>query len=391
MYNICIVGAGAAGMAAALSISMENQDLKIILIEKKEEVGKKLSATGNGKCNISNNILPSFGDTSKFFRKIGIEIKVDSEGRAYPVSESAKDVVKGLENAVTAWGCDIVKKEEVMSIEKEDVYIIKTNKNQYTAEKVILATGGKSAPQFGTTGDGYRIAKKLGHTINKLAPALVPVECESEILGNIAGVRAKGKVNLFRHGFFVESEEGEIQFTKDGLSGICIFNLSNYLVLNEKTSFKDYKITIDLLSRYQEMEIFHMMKTRKNILNLDTKDLMLSIVNSKIAERLLEKWSIKYPKAAMLSDEQLKEIIGEFRNVEYKVTGAKGWKDAQCTKGGISWDDFDWDTFESKVCPGLYVIGEIIDYDGPCGGFNLENAWLSARKAGKAICTEYTK
>lgn len=118
---------------------------------------------------------------------------------------------------------------------------------------------------------------------------------------------------------------------------------------------------------------------------------MLSIVNSKIAERLLEKWSIKYPKAAMLSDEQLKEIIGEFRNVEYKVTGAKGWKDAQCTKGGISWDDFDWDTFESKVCPGLYVIGEIVDYDGPCGGFNLENAWLSARKAGKAICTEYTK
>ncbi|MEE1037644.1 MAG: aminoacetone oxidase family FAD-binding enzyme [Eubacterium sp.] len=393
MYEICIIGGGAAGMAAALSISMENPKLKILLIEKKEKLGKKLAATGNGKCNISNNVLPSFGDTSRFFKSIGVEIKIDEEGRAYPVAEQASEVVKALENAVRAYGVEVLTNSEVTDLryDEEEGFEIAVGDVVYKAEHVVLATGGKSAPQFGTTGDGYRFAKKLGHRVNRLAPALVPVECENSLLREMAGVRAKGKVTLYRHGFHVEEEEGEIQFTKDGLSGICLFNLSSYLVLNDKTQFSDYIIEIDLLNRYSDMEIVHILKKRREIRNFKTEDLMMTIVNNKLTGKLLKQWSDKKEFASMVTDEEILEIVNAFRHVTYQVNGAKGWKEAQCTRGGVDWDDFDWETYESKICKGLYIVGEVVDYNGPCGGYNLENAWNTARKAGKAICTEYMK
>ncbi len=193
MTDICIIGGGASGMMAAIKIAKENPSLNIILIEKKEKLGSKIYATGNGRCNITNTNCHTFGDTSKDFRNIGVEIKVTDEGRAYPVSEQAADVVFALENAVKAYGVEVILNTFVTVVEKNKngKYKIRTEgkfKKEILAHKVVIATGGKAAAAFGTTGDGYKLATALGHKVNKVIPALVPIECENATIGFLPGV-----------------------------------------------------------------------------------------------------------------------------------------------------------------------------------------------------------
>lgn len=393
MTNVCIIGGGASGMMTAIKIAQNNPSLSILIIEKKEKLGSKIYATGNGRCNITNANCHTFGTTCRDFRNIGVEIKVTEEGRAYPVSEKAADVVFAMENMIKAYEVDVMLKTTVTDIQKQKngSYKILTDKKKIVAEKVVIATGGKAAAAFGTTGDGYKLATNLGHKVNKVIPALVPIECKNEELGVLSGVRAKGKVTLYRNDFLVDAQQGEIQFTKDGLSGICVFNMSSFIRLSKEIKFKDYYIEADFISGYRDMEILHILSLRRGIKGLKTLDLLNSIVSSNIAHKLLKKWSDKYEMTNQLDDTSLKEIINEFRHVRFNITGVKGWKEAQCTAGGVSWDDFNWDTMESLLCEGIYFTGEVIDYQGPCGGYNLENAWETARKAGKAICTEYMK
>lgn len=396
MLDVCILGGGAAGMAAAVEISMNCPNLKIGLLEKKENLGLKLKATGNGRCNISNAECQTFGETVKFFRKVGVEIKTNDKGWAYPVSEDGAEVVNALRDRMEANGVEIFTKAVVEKIQKGDTktdpFIITcADGKSYKAKKIIMALGGKAAPNFGTVGDGYTLSKKMGHTITKLAPCLVPIKCENKQLGNNKGTRCKGLVVLYRHGEFVAKEEGEIQFTEDGLSGVCVFILSKYVVLNERTSFDDYKVRIDFLAQYHNLEILIILKDRCKIKGMKTAKLLSTIVKDRIGEKLMKPWSEKIEFAEDLTDKDIKDIILYAKNVIYDVKGAGGWKEAQCTTGGVSWDDFNWDTMESKVSPGMYFAGEVIDYSGPCGGYNLENAWVTARKVSKAICTEFTK
>ena len=396
MLDICILGGGAAGMAVAVDISMECPDLKIAILEKKEDLGLKLRATGNGRCNISNVECQTFGDTVKFFKKAGVEIKTNNEGWAYPVSEDGTEVVNALKDRIKASGVlvytqSVVEKVEGGQREGEPFFVTCQNGKTYQAKKIVMALGGKAAPSFGTVGDGYILSRKMGHKITKLAPCLVPIICENKELGNNKGTRCKGLAVLYRHGEFVAKEKGEIQFTSDGLSGICIFSLSKYMVLNDKTTFDDYKIRIDFLEQYQNLEILIILKDRCKIKGMKTEKLLSSIVKDKIGKKLMKSWSDKTEFAADLTDKDIKDIILHAKNMIFDVRGAGGWKEAQCTTGGVSWDDFNWDTMESNIRHGMYFAGEVIDYSGPCGGYNLENAWMTARKVSKAICTEFTK
>ena len=393
MTKICIIGGGASGMMSAIIIASKNPLIDITIIEKKEKLGSKLYATGNGRCNISNSNCDTFGETCKVFRKVGVEIKITEEGRAYPVSEQAKDVVFALETAIKAYGINIIVNHTVTDVKpmKNGKYKVLLGKKEMDFDGVILATGGKCAAHFGTTGDGYKLATNLGHKVNKLIPALVPIECSNKLIGSISGVRVKAKVTLKREGQIVDEQVGEIQFTKDGLSGIAIFNMSSHVRIGNGLKFSSYNVVLDLIAQYKNAEILYILSLRRNIKGLKTADLFNAIVNRQIASRLLKEVSENKPDASNLTEEDMKKIVNLFRNVNFEVTGVKGWKEAQCTAGGVDFDQFDKDTMESKIYKGLYFVGEVIDYDGPCGGYNLENAWVTARKAGKAICTEYTK
>lgn len=390
--DVCIIGAGASGMTAALAIAMQNRDIKVMLIEKKSQPGSKIKASGNGRCNISNFRTTTFGDSVKFFRSIGVEIKTTEEGWAYPVSERAEDVVRAFELRLEHYGVEVVKEccaEKILKREK--FFEVYSTKMRIQAKKVIIATGGKAGPQYGCTGDGYKMARALGHNPSKLKPALAAVQCENALLKLLKGVRVKGSAGLYIGNHQEMLEFGEIQFTDDGLSGICILNLSRGIEISDELRFKDYHIRLNLLTKYTFIEIFHILTVRSKIENFKTEDLLLSIVNEKISKAILKKWSDKKPVAADLEKVEIEHIVYEFMNISFAVKGVKGWRYAQITSGGITFSEFNYETMESNICKGLYFTGEMIAYDGPCGGYNLENAWNTGRKAAGAICTELAK
>lgn len=359
-YDVCIIGGGAASLAAAASF---DKQIKACILEKNEIPGRKIMATGGGRCNITNAACKDKDLTLDFFESLGMLCFRDDENRYYPYSNHASDVVKILLDAIgsddtgdtriitSAAAEKIVSGSDAFSISLKDtktcsLYTIK-------AANVLIASGGKAAPQFGTTGDGYALARDLGHSISRVFPILTGVECGD--FRDIKGVRARGRAGLYRGGELLHEESGEIQFTADGLSGICIFNLTPYIKAAEGETFaealKRFEIRLDLAPDIPADRI----SRRKS---------SFGILTEKLAERVGP------------------DMIKDWR---MPVLAVKGWKNAQCTAGGVATDEIDMDTMESRLVKGLYFAGEVIDRQGPCGGFNLQNAWETGIRAAEAL------
>lgn len=351
-YDVIIIGGGAAGLAAAASL---DNGIKTCILEKNRIPGRKIMATGGGRCNITNEACGQKDIALVFFKSLGLETYSDEEGRFYPYSNQASDVVKVLTDAIKDKNIDMITESEVVSAEyKGDSFIVSDAKGRSFSSKVLLvAAGGKAAPQLGTTGDGYAIAKTFGHTINKVYPILTGINTGD--MKDVKGVRAKGKVSLFKDNEPVASEAGEIQFNEDGISGICVMNLTPYIT-SEKGEPLDkalarYHIELDLAPDFQPEEL----SKRKS---------SFGILSEKLAARV---------------------SLEEIKSWRLQVTGVKGWKDAQCTAGGVAINELDMDTMESLKKEALYFAGEVIDVQGPCGGFNLQNAWETGIRAAEAI------
>ncbi|MEG0292519.1 MAG: aminoacetone oxidase family FAD-binding enzyme [Anaerovoracaceae bacterium] len=391
MRDVIIIGGGASGMAIACYMVMNCPGINIAIIEKKEELGKKLSATGNGKCNISNTDCENYLFTKEFFSSIGIEIYNDSQGRCYPISKSAKDVVEAMSNVIIFGGVHVNTNSHVEEIQKtKDCFEIKYGGKLEKSKSVVIATGGKTFPEFGTTGDGTIFAKKFGHNISKLVPVLTPIECN--VPKSFGGIRTLGNVKLFCKGSNIYEESGEIQFTKTGISGICVFNVSRFMKLTENIRFIDYKVAIDFLYGVDDNLIITSIYNKKKIKGLKADSLFLTIINKKIVKEALKRAGVDENKELVLiNDSEIKRIISQLRSFEFEVTGAGGWKQAQCTSGGVSLEEVSSLTCESSIVSNLYFAGEVLDFDGPCGGFNLQNAWDTAMKVGKKLCIEYIK
>lgn len=369
-------------MVAAVSAKEENPHCTVIILEKKEKLGKKLSATGNGKCNLSNSKCANVQTAVDFFYKLGILTREDGEGRLYPYTEQAKDVVYALESKLKEIGIQRKTGCTVEAIYKgKNGFHIESNQGSFAAKTVLLAAGGKAAPQLGTTGDGYRLAQSMGHRIVRLAPVLTPIQCYGNFK-QLKGLRVKGAVSLLKEQEIIFSESGEIQFTEDGLSGICIFNLSRFVKTEEGEAFaealKRYEIVIDFMPDWSDAQIVVILEERQETFH--PSDLLLSIVPQPLAAMLLE------------HVQAVETIAQKLKSCKFLISGVKGWKNAQCTSGGVALNEITEETMESKLVRNLYFAGEILDYDGPCGGFNLQNAWETAIKAGKAMaCTESIK
>ncbi len=361
-------------MTAAICAKEENPAKNILIIEKKNQLGRKISATGNGKCNLSNAACPNVGETLAFFERLGLLTRTDEAGRIYPYTEEGAAVREVLEQRIQDLGISVMTSSEVLSIEKKENFVIELKNKEIHAEKVLIACGGKAGSAFGSTGDGFRFAKKLGHRVNKPIPVLTAVDVK-ENLEKLSGIRAKGEVRLLYQKEEIFAEKGEVQFTKTGISGICVFNLSRYLLLPQGASFEngfdDYSIEIDFFPEREEMESILELRKAKG---LKGRNLLQYLVRKPIAEMIYEQ-----------AGDDTAACSKALKAFALSPKGVKGWDFAQATKGGVALSEVSAKTLESMVTAGLYFAGEVLDYDGPCGGFNLQHAWESGMKAGREM------
>lgn len=397
-YDIAVIGAGPAGMTAAIEALRIAPALKVLVIEKNSEAGKKLRASGNGRCNITNTKAEGYDEARAFLERLGLALRVYDNGLVYPYSESAADVAELFADRMEECGVQLLYNACVTKVEKNDRgFVIDYESGEggtaenlsVCADRLILACGGKAGSGFGSVGDGYRWARELGHSVVSAIPVLTPVECAEQGCEKLGGNRARGVVKLLRNGEEIFAEDGEIQFTRYGLSGICVFNATRHMRSGGR-SLDGFELQLDLfdgdIRDFLEMrraEEFRRIATYEQGETAET--LLRGVIKEALAAYVLERAGIDTElMIAELSDEELDAVSDCMHALSFRPTALKGWKDAQCTSGGVALDELVEDSCESKCVPGLYIVGELADYDGPCGGYNLTHAWISGMKAGRA-------
>ncbi|MDR1247254.1 MAG: aminoacetone oxidase family FAD-binding enzyme [Clostridiales Family XIII bacterium] len=377
-FAVAVIGGGAAGMAASAVAAEyprrivdgdgEDGGEGILCLERNDAPGRKLLATGNGRCNLTNAACSESKELLLFFRKIGVLTRLEEGGRFYPYSGQATAVRNSLYVEMKRRGVDLRCNSPVKSVRREERYFeIETEGGEiFRAIALVLATGGKAGPQYGSFGDGYAFARSFGHSVVSPLPALVRMVCEEgqrHRLRALKGVRVKCEAALWIGVSAVGRASGELQFTEDGLSGICIFDLSRYMRMKGS---QVCRVELDFAPETEERMLI-------NLLSDNRAASLSGVVPDKIAA-LIDSETKGNPRAAARM----------LKHMEFPVAGTKGWKDAQVTSGGVPLSEVNTGTMESKLIRGLFFAGEILDYDGACGGFNLNWAFATGLKAGRS-------
>jgi hypothetical protein len=401
-YDAIIIGAGAAGLMCAISAKQKNSRLSVAIIEKNSRVGKKLLATGNGRCNLTNQHIStsrycgSFVNQSKaifekytteylldIFSSLGLLTYADAEGRYYPICKQASAVLDVLRFACERLGVDICCDESIKSIKKQgSVFCTKTVENEYKSKKLVIACGSKAAPKLGGNASAADYLKNFGHSFVPFSPALCSVKVKSDILKSLKGIRAVCNASLINDkGNVIKSESGEVQFSDTALSGICVFNLSLY-------SKKAEYISLDLLPDYSFNEVYNILLKQYSLFSEQSADnLFTGILQKRLAQAVMKSAKISdlSRPCSALSKQELKKICEAVKNLRFKITENSGFEQAQCALGGVKGQEIDEKTMQSKITKGLYIAGEAIDICGECGGFNLHFAFSSGHLAGENL------
>jgi len=405
MSKLVIIGGGAAGMCAAIYAARNGADVTII--EKNTRLGKKLSVTGNGRCNLTNldmrpeyynkaararmkNWISLYGpeETINFFKSLGVIVKSE-DGYIYPISGQASTVVNALINEIGRLGIKVITDSQVKGVRRNDggktPYVLFTNKDDYFADSVILAMGSLSgAKSTMSTGDGYYICKKLGMSFKDTFPALVGFKCENDGTMPDAGVRAKASVSFLLGDEVITSESGELQISKDGISGIPVMQASREIIkfVSEK---KPVVASVDFFPDY-DSEDFEVLKRDMLKLRDDRtlEEFLLGLSNSNINAMVLKKMKLS-PSMHMknIADAMVRCILDRYKDIRFNLTESYGFTQSQVTTGGMSLGDIG-DDMSIVRCPGIFCAGELLDVDGRCGGYNLQFAWTSGSIAGTA-------
>ncbi len=416
--NVVVVGGGPAGIMSAIS-SKENGN-NVILIEKNSSLGKKLIITGKGRCNITSSLdieefiknIPGNGkflyscfknftnkDIINLLKKEGLEVKEERGNRIFPVSDDAKDVLRCFERLLKKMSIKIIYSERVESLitkkidDKIKVVGVRTNKTTYNAEKVILATGGKSYPLTGSTGDGYEIARKVGHKIEKIRPSLVPLTTyETNWHKSIQGLSLKNvkiKVIDTEKSKVIYEDFGEMLFTHFGISGPIVLSASSHLVryknIENLLNDKKIKFCIDLKPALSEEKLNErILRDFEEFKNKEFKNSLNKLLPQKLIIPIIDQTEIdEYKKVNSITKNEREKLIKILKNFTLTIKGFRPVEDAIVTSGGISIKEVNPKTMESKLVSGLYFAGEILDVDAYTGGFNLQIAYSTGYTAGK--------
>ena len=399
--NIVIVGGGASGMMAAIAAAKAGAK-SITVLEQKDRVGKKILSTGNGKCNFTNeymnedcfrgdntdivaDVLKQFGfeDTIRFFEELGILWK-SKNGYVYPISEQATAILDILRFELKKYDVCIQTDTKVLAIKKQqDNFVIETNGECLTADAVILATGGKAASKLGSDGSGYQLAKQLGHHISEVVPALVQLHGNGDYFKQVAGVRTHASVHLLVDCEEVACDTGELQLTDYGISGIPVFQISRFAskALARK---KNVAVEIDFMPQQSEDDFVQYMTERKvKHANKTAEEFCVGVFHKKLSIMLLKQSGISLnTKIADVKNKQFFEFLHLCKHFQVDITKTNSFEQAQVCAGGVKTTEICSETMESLYVPGLYLVGELLDIDGICGGYNLQWAWATGYIAG---------
>ena len=382
-YKVVIVGGGASGLLCAVELLRGKNALlgsEILILEGNDRVGKKLVATGNGQGNLCNSDFSAnyyHGDKTfinafvshanqinieEYLTKLGIPLTKE-QGKKYPISKQANAVLDLIRLNLSAKGCSVITSQKVTAVKKSaDGYSVKTSDNEYFASNVVLAFGGKAGKQFGTDGSSYSIAQKLGHTITETYPSLVQLKTDLDKIRGLKGLKERVKLTACDGKIEKNTTVGEILFTEFGVSGNAVFNLSGYL-----TDAKKPWLKVEFLPDYSLEQIQNLLLERQKLGYIPFEDTLTGIINKRIGQVMVKTANDKSPQG----------IANSIKNFDLTVTGNLGFNYAQVTKGGVKTCEVDKDTMQSKLNKGLYIVGEALDVDGDCGGYNLTFAFVS--------------
>ncbi len=401
-HTVGVVGGGAAGMTAAIAAAQ--QGARVTLLERGERVGKKILSTGNGKCNLGNlclsaddyhgadrewigRCLARFGteDTIRFFGSLGLLIK-EKNGYLYPMAEQAAVVLDVLRTALKSLGVRVITNCKAEDVKRDkDGFVVSTGNEDFRFDRVILACGGKAAPKTGSDGSGYRLAEKSGHALIPTVPALVQLRCRENFLRAAAGVRAEAAIRVLGRTDGEIAERGELQFTDYGISGIPVFQLSrevNYLLADKGM---DVEVSIDFFPDYSQEDFERFAAERRRLAaNKTVEEFFLGMLHKKLMQLFVKIAQLRPEEPVRAADQKrIAAVFGLCRDFRLHVSGSNSYENAQVCAGGVdtAWVD---EKMESKLVPGLFFAGEILDVDGRCGGYNLQWAWCSGWLAGKA-------
>ena len=389
-------------MMAALTAA-EDKNNRVVLLERQQRVGRKLLATGNGRCNLTNIgataanyhgeqpafVRPSLRqlpptETLALFRSFGLLTVTEPSGRVYPLSDSASSVLDVLRFQLMQRGVELRCAAPAREIRREKSgFSIRTDEETLFADKLIVACGGAAGKKLGGVTDGYELLAPLGHKRTKLYPSLVQLVTEPDYPRALKGVRADASLRLLRGKSCLGEAQGEVQFTERGVSGPASFELSRAVSTGGEGLF----LELDFLRDYTETQLRALLiQRRESLPDLDAAELLTGLVHNRLGKMILRYSGVDTKKTVgTMTDRELSHAAEACKNFRLPLRGTEGFDNAQVTAGGLRTADFDPETMQSRLVPGLYVCGELLDIDGDCGGYNLQWAWASGRLAGRLL------
>lgn len=409
MCDVFIIGGGAAGMLTADIAS--KRGLSVVLAEKNNRLGRKVLITGKGRCNLTNasdvetlisNTMTnpyfmysgfySFDSNSvmEYFENLGVPLKVERGNRVFPVSDKASDIVTALEKSLKKNGVKILLNTKVTEVltENNEVSEVKTSKGSFKAKSIVIATGGMSYPLTGSTGDGYKFARSVGHTVTKLLPSLVPLKTEEKWCKDLQGLSLKNvEINVLFEGKSIWREFGEMLFTHFGVSGPLILTAGSKLCKLTDGFSKKSEIIIDLKPAMTEKELDNrLLRDFEKNINKNFNNSLNNLLPQKLIPVIINLSGIdQYKKVNTITKEERKRLVSILKGLKITIIGTTGFNEAIITSGGVCVDEIDPSTMESKITKGLFFAGEVIDVDGVTGGFNLQIAFSTAFLAGSNV------
>ncbi len=392
IYNTAIVGGGASGLMSAVELLSGKDALlgeDVIILERNDRVGKKLIATGNGQGNLMNQkfgkefyhgddkfindfIDNALGvDLQTYFEKLGIPLCTLEDGRTYPLSKQASAVLDIIRAYLNHKNCQIKTDIFIKSISRQnDYFVLSSERGVFYSKNVIIAVGGSAGKQFGTDGSSYNLATSLGHKLTPTYPSLVQLKTEKELIRGLKGLKEVATVSAYKNQEKIVSFTGDLLFTDFGVSGSSIFQISAYLHGQDN----EY-LNIEFLPNLKLNQLTKLLQDRLSCDYIEEDDILCGIINKRIGQAVLK----------TVKNKRAENIAYALKNFKLKVLGNLGFNYAQVTKGGILTKDICPKTYQSKIQKGVYMVGEYLDVDGDCGGYNLTFAFVSGITAARTI------